>query len=566
MSVFLQASSAPSSLRAAEPEIVRRSSNYHPCVWGDHFLAYNTPDHATPDKDTIQKIEVLKEEVKKMLLKAAHQPQQQLKLIDDIQRLGLAYRFNVEIDVALKRMNEMHHELCRVKNMNDLHFVALCFRLLRQHGYNVSSDVFNKFKDESTGIFKESLNKDVDGLLSLYEATHLRVHGEDILEEALAFTTSHLESLKSQLKDPLATHVIRALEIPLWKSVNRVEARHYISLYGEDDSHSKTLLCLAKLDYNLLQKLYQCELGKISSWWKNLHLKEKMPFARHRVVECYFWAIGTSFEPQYVLARSFLTKLLALVTVVDDMYDVYGTIEELTLFTEAIQKWDIGALDQLPEYMKCIYQVVLDFHTEVEEELMKAGLPISRAQYAKDAMKKLVRSYIFEAKCVNKCIVPSMDEYMPHSLIGTTIPILAVHFMVGMGDIVTKETLEWLSSFPLIIRATSLYCRLTDDMAEDKVGKAEDTAYVVGCYMRQHGVSREHTFAEFEKQKTQAWKDMNSECLRPTAVPIPLLMVALSSSRLVYVCYEYQNIDGYTTSDTKTKELLRTLLVDPIPM
>ncbi|KAL8149836.1 hypothetical protein AgCh_006741 [Apium graveolens] len=284
MSVFLQASSAPSSPKAAEPEIVRRSSNYHPCVWGDHFLAYNTPDHATPDKDTIQKIEVLKEEVKKMLLKAAHQPQQQLKLIDDIQRLGLAYRFNVEIDVALKRMNEMHHELCRVKNMNDLHFVALCFRLLRQHGYNVSSDVFNKFKDESTGIFKESLNKDVDGLLSLYEATHLRVHGEDILEEALAFTTSHLESLKSQLKDPLATHVIRALEIPLWKSV----------------------------------------------------------------------------------------------------------------------------------------------------------------------------------------------------------------------------------------------------------GKAEDTAYVVGCYMRQHGVSREHTFAEFEKQKTQAWKDMNSECLRPTAVPIPLLMVALSSSRLVY--------------------------------
>lgn len=560
----VHASSAPPAAKAAaEPEIVRRSSNYHPCVWGDHFLAYNTYDHATPDEDTVQKIQVLKEQVKKMLLEAASQPQQQLKLIDDIQRLGVAYHFKVEIDTALQRMNDTYHELCRV---NDLNIVALCFRLLRQHGYNVSSDVLDKFKDESTGIFKESLNKDVNGLLSLYEAAHLRVHGEDILDEALAFTTSHLESLKTQLRNPLAAQVIRALKVPLWKSVNRVEARHYISLYGEDDSHSKTLLSFAILDYNSLQKLYQSELGKISSWWKNLHIKEKMPFARHRVAESFFWAIGTTFEPQYALARSFLTKILALQVVVDDMYDVYGTIEELTLYTEAIQRWDISAMDQLPEYMRYIYQVYLDFHAEVEEELSKAGLPISRAWYSKDAVKETVRSYIFEAKCVNKCLVPSIDEYMPHSLMGTTIPILAVHCMVGMCDTVTTEALEWLSTFPLIIRASSLYCRLTDDVVEDKEGKAEDTAYLVECYMRQHGVSKEYTYSEFQKQKTNAWKDINSECLHPTAVPLPLLMVALSSARLVYVSYDCQDIDAFTSADTKTKELLRTLLVDPIPI
>lgn len=74
-----------------------------------------------------------------MLLEAAYQPQQQLKLIDDIQRLGLGYHYKVEINVALKRMNDMYHELCKVENMNDLQFVDLYFRLLRQHGYNVSS-------------------------------------------------------------------------------------------------------------------------------------------------------------------------------------------------------------------------------------------------------------------------------------------------------------------------------------------------------------------------------------------------------------------------------------------
>lgn len=92
----------------------------------------------TADVDTVQKVEVLKKEVKNMLLEAANQPQQQLKLISDIQRLGVAYHFEAEIDGEMKRMNDIYHELCGTKCKDDLHSVALCFRLLRQHGYNVS--------------------------------------------------------------------------------------------------------------------------------------------------------------------------------------------------------------------------------------------------------------------------------------------------------------------------------------------------------------------------------------------------------------------------------------------
>ena len=93
----------------------------------------------TPDSTMVEKIQELREKVKKMLLEAAHQPQQELKLIDDIQRLGVAYHFEVEIDGALKRLNDTYQELCGTKYEDDLHTLALCFRLLRQHGYNVSS-------------------------------------------------------------------------------------------------------------------------------------------------------------------------------------------------------------------------------------------------------------------------------------------------------------------------------------------------------------------------------------------------------------------------------------------
>ena len=73
-------------------------------------------------------------------------------------------------------------------------------------------------------------------------------------------------------------------------------------------------------------------------WWKNLDFATKLPYARDQVVEGYFWMTGVYFEPQYSLARTFLTKVIAIISVIDDTYDAYGVYEELILFTEAIQR------------------------------------------------------------------------------------------------------------------------------------------------------------------------------------------------------------------------------------
>lgn len=94
----------------------------------------------------------------------------------------------------------------------------------------MKTDIFNKFKGEDNK-FKETLGGDAKGLLSMYEAAYLRIHGEDILEEALAFTIHHLNRMVQQpLESPLQDQVKRALEKPLHRSVPRMESRHYISL------------------------------------------------------------------------------------------------------------------------------------------------------------------------------------------------------------------------------------------------------------------------------------------------------------------------------------------------
>ncbi|CAA3000096.1 (-)-germacrene D synthase-like [Olea europaea subsp. europaea] len=114
--------------------------------------------------------------------------------------------------------------------------------------------------------------------------------------------------------------------------------------------------------------MHQKELSDITQWWKALEFEKKLPFARDRLVECYFWILCVYFEPQYSLARKILTKVIATASTIDDIYDVYGTLDELKLFTDAIEMWDFSAGDQLPSYMQYFYKSLLDVYLEAERE------------------------------------------------------------------------------------------------------------------------------------------------------------------------------------------------------
>ncbi|KAG5523020.1 hypothetical protein RHGRI_034987 [Rhododendron griersonianum] len=465
----------------------RRSANFHPSVWGDYFLAYASVA-MEPDVKTEQRIEQLKEKVREMIVASDDKPSQKLSLIDAIQRLGVGYHFETEIETTLQHIYETYHEMAKDE---DLYTVALSFRLLRQQGHPVSCDVFNKLKDNE-GKFKKSLIGDVRGLLSLYEATHLRVHQEDILDEALEFTTTHLNSALPNLSNnPIAAQVVHALDQPIHLGLTRLESRHYISFYEKDDSHNKVLLDFAKLDFNLLQKLHQRELSEFT-------------------------------------------------------------------------RWDVSAPDQLPNYIKHFYQKILDTYNMIEDEMAKQGRSY-RVEYAKSALKDMVRVYLIEAKWYHDGYVPTMEEYMPVGKLSAGLRSLATASLVGMGEVATKEAFDWVISDPLIVEASGVIGRLMDDVVshafEQERGHA---ASAIECYMKQYGATEEEAVAEFHKQVTSAWKDNNSECLRPTAVPMPVLLRVFNVARTFHIVYK--DADSYTHSGAKFKEIVTSVLVDSVPI
>jgi len=126
------------------------------------------------------------------------------------------------------------------------------------------TDVFYKFKDQ-TRNFSEKAANDIQGMLSLYEAAELRMHGEDILEEAHNFALVQLtKSLTTQLSPSMIAQVKHSLRRSLRKGLPRLEATYYMSFYEEDSSHDEKLLTFAKLDFNMLQELHQKEVNNVT--------------------------------------------------------------------------------------------------------------------------------------------------------------------------------------------------------------------------------------------------------------------------------------------------------------
>lgn len=67
-------------------------------------------------------------------------------------------------------------------------------------------------------------------------------------------------------------------------------------------------------------------------------LAPKLSFSRDRLMECFFWTVGMAFEPNLSDLRKGLTQVASLITTIDDIYDVYGTLDELELFTSAVER------------------------------------------------------------------------------------------------------------------------------------------------------------------------------------------------------------------------------------
>nr|QJA18328.1 terpene synthase 13 [Andrographis paniculata] len=469
-----------------EEEEERQSKPHSIDMWGNVLLS---PDNQVEVYD--EELDAMKEEVRAMVVDKAAKPEDKMILIDTLTRLGVAYYFEEEIqdqigsifDYYFLPHRHHHHDL-------DLFTTALHFRLFRLHGFKVPSSVFEKFKN-SDGTFKEGLGKDVEGLVSLYEATHVRFRQDHILEDARVFAIRHLKQALQQhggggnggsWHPSLRDKVALALDKPTHRTLPRLETRHYIPIYDKQPSKNELLARFARLDFNSLQNLHKQEINQIIEWWKGLDIASwaKLGYFRDRPVEGYLWGAG-NLVSRDSFSRMCGAKGLLLIILMNDTFDNYATADEAKKLHQMMRNptWDISKLDndeglQLPDYMRAtlraIWSTFDDVDRVVKSEHVRRGY--DAVEYGREAFRKLSdfyqkRNSWYVGEETPTFLKVTMDGLYDSGNHGTVAA-----YVMGMEN-ANEDHFKWVMSGPPGLEATGLYTRYMNDFATYTVSEFE---------------------------------------------------------------------------------------------
>ncbi|RYR00111.1 hypothetical protein Ahy_B07g088193 [Arachis hypogaea] len=425
----------------------RGFGDLQPSIWKYEYIQSLRSEYK--EESYIKKREVLREEVRMMLYKVENHVHQ-LELIDILQRLGVAYHFKDEIKSILDNIYNM-----QIFNTNILYTTALGFRLLRQHGYDISADVFDFFLKETNNFNEHQSSLGIEGILSLYEASFYLVEEETILDDAKKYSSKILKEHVKRNDDGSYTSLLinHSLEYPLHWRVPRWEALWFINTYEKSLNLNPTLLQFAKLDFNIVQSIYQEELKDMSRWWKRTNLAEKL---------------------------------------------------------------------------------------------------------------NLCKAYFVEAKWYYSGYIPTFEEYLENGWRSISSHVLFLHAYFTLPNALKKEQLDSLKEYPNMIRLTSLFCRLVNDLGTYKREKETgDAPSSIECYMNKSGASEAEACEHVRSIINTLWKNINKEA-HHSSLSQDFIDSILGLTRMVLAMYDHG--DYHTFQDSEAKSGILSLIIRPIPL
>ncbi|KAG8634414.1 hypothetical protein MANES_17G030605v8 [Manihot esculenta] len=245
-------------------------------------------------------------------------------------------------------------------------------------------------------------------------------------------------------------------------------------------------------------------------------------------------------DPKFSEQRVDLVKPISFVYMIDDIFDVYGTLDDLTLFTEVVHRWDIAAAAQLPDYMRICLNALNNVINEISFKVYKCH-GWNPLLSLRKAWTSLCNAFLVEAKWFASGDVPNADEYLKNGILSSGVHAVLVHLSFLLGQDITKENVELLDSNPGIIYSTAKILRLWDDLgsAKDENQDGHDGSYLE-CYSKEHQeCSVESARKHVIQMILDTWKQLNKECLFQNPFSQTFTKACLNVARMVPWMYSY---------------------------
>ncbi|PWA36188.1 (3S,6E)-nerolidol synthase 2 [Artemisia annua] len=473
----------------------------------------------------------LLEEVRNLLKNYSSKP---LDMVDALQKLCIHHHYEEEIGLILKSLYTKMLNNDDYKHDKSLYEVSLSFRILRQEGYYVSADVFANFKQKD-GKFDQEITQDIKGLIALYEASHLSMEGEQILKEASDFSSGALKEMVPSLDQDQAMIVTNTLQHTYQRTSSTFMVKKFMKVYN-----GTPMWELAQLELTKVQSLHRTEVDQISRWWKGLGLAQELKLARNQPLHWYLWPMASLTDLRFSEQRVELTKPIAFIFLIDDIFDVYGTLDQLVILTQAVNRWESNCLEQLPYHLRICIQALFDVTNEISDKIYKKH-GFNPIEFLKQSWINLCDAFLVEAKWFTEGYMPTAEDYLNNGMISTGVHVVIVHMFFLLGGGPNIKSASVVNENQGITSCLAKILRLWDDLgsAKDVDQDGNDGSYVT-YYMKENaGCSSQKAHEHVMEMISNTWKQLNAECLYSSHFSPTFTKACLNLARMIPMMYDY---------------------------
>ncbi|EEF43972.1 (R)-limonene synthase, putative [Ricinus communis] len=180
-----------------------------------------------------------------------------------------------------------------------------------------------------------------------------------------------------------------------------------------------------------MYKVYLKSLRFVNKWWKEAGLSHELKFARDRPVKWYMWCMTALTDPRLSQQRIDLIKSISFVYLIDDIFDVYGTLDELILFRDLVASYKV-------------YQ-------------QHGWNPVDSLR---SSWASLCNAFLVEARWFASGDLPNAEEYLRNGIVSSGVHVILVYLFLLSGQAITKKNVEFTDGDPGIISSIARILRL----------------------------------------------------------------------------------------------------------
>ncbi|KAM7461993.1 hypothetical protein LguiA_030114 [Lonicera macranthoides] len=173
------------------------------------------------------------------------------------------------------------------------------------------------------------------------------------------------------------------------------------------DCQISNFLKLAVEDFNISQSKHREEIDHLDRWVIENRLN-KLKLAGQKTAYASFSAAATIFSPELSDARMSWAKNAVLTTVVDDFFDIRGSVPELVNLIQLVEKWNVNIeSDCQSEQVRIVFSALCRGISEIANQ----AFMYQRRSVTSHILLDLLESKLREAESSRVGYAPTTDGY-----------------------------------------------------------------------------------------------------------------------------------------------------------